>query len=95
MDMWFCMKLAKVAKRAKSAYNDSCAKVTEVGKVPQDHTNLVKDKEALKRQVKATEDKLTKMRGQLKATVAATKDAETAKGTVSVDQDRGCSEGGG
>ncbi|CAL2239336.1 unnamed protein product [Prunus armeniaca] len=84
VDMWLCMKRAKVDKHAKRAYNVGRAKVAEVGKVLQDHANLVKDKEALEWQVKAAEDKLTEMRETLEAMVAITKESEAATNRVQV-----------
>ncbi|CAL9024477.1 unnamed protein product [Prunus brigantina] len=84
MDIWLCMKRAiTAAECAKKAYDDGHAKFAEAGMVLQDHANLIKDKEALERQVKATEAKLAEMRVALDAAVqAATRDAEVAKGAV-------------
>ncbi|CAL2231354.1 unnamed protein product [Prunus armeniaca] len=74
MDMWLCMKRTITAiEHAKKAYEDGCSKVAEACKILQDHTNLVKDKEALERQVKATKAKLSEMRATLDASIQATK----------------------
>lgn len=72
------------AECAKRAYDDGHAKFAEAGMVLQDHANLIKDKEALERQVKATEAKLAEMRVALDVAVQATRDVEVAKGAVQV-----------
>lgn len=52
-------------------YVDGCSKVTEVGKVLQDHANLIKDKKAAQQHVKVVEEKLAEMRVNLEAAVVA------------------------
>ncbi|CAL8162006.1 unnamed protein product [Prunus armeniaca] len=85
MDMWLCMKRAiTAAERAKKAYEDGQAKVAEAGKALQDHDHLLHDKQATKRQVKASEAKLAEMRAALESAVTATRDAEAAKEAVQV-----------
>ncbi|CAL8168184.1 unnamed protein product [Prunus armeniaca] len=82
MDMWLCKQAIMVAERAKKAYEDSCVKVADAGKVLQDHANLVKDKEALERKVKASEAKLSEMMATLDAVIQAAKDAKEIEGAM-------------
>lgn len=70
------------SKRSKKAYDDGCANVAKAGKVLQDHANLVKDKEALEWQVKATEAMLSKTMATLDFAIQVARDAEAAKGVV-------------
>lgn len=71
-------------KTCQKAYDNGCPKVAEVDKVLQDHANLLKNKEALERQLKALEDKLAEMKGALEASVNAAKEVETTKEGVRV-----------
>lgn len=73
-----------VAERAKKAYEDGCAKVAEVDKVLQDHANLVKDKKALKRQIKASKANLSEMMVTLDAAIQAARDAKEIEGAMDV-----------
>lgn len=85
MDMWLCMRRAiNDAERAKKAYEDGMSKVVDAGKVIQEHAELLKDKAALERQLRASEDKLDEMRGALEASVAAVREAEAAKVAVAM-----------
>lgn len=70
------------AENAKKAYEDGRAKVTEAGKALHDHAHLLKDKQAARRQVKASEAKLAEMRVALDVAVTVAKDAEVVKETV-------------
>ncbi|KAI5349209.1 hypothetical protein L3X38_002096 [Prunus dulcis] len=63
-----------VAERAKKAYDDDRAKVAKARKVLQDHANLVKDKEALERKVKATKANLSEMMETSDASIQAARD---------------------
>ncbi|CAL2257078.1 unnamed protein product [Prunus armeniaca] len=81
MDIWLCMRRAiTAAERAKKAYEDGRAKVAEAGKALQDHAHLLKDKQAVEWQVKASEAKLEEMRAALDPMVTAAKMPRRKKG---------------
>lgn len=65
-------------------YDNDRSKVSKASKVLQDHANLIKDKKALERQVKAADDKLAEMRGALETAVRAAKEAEADRDAVHV-----------
>lgn len=85
MDMWLCMKWAiTTAECTKKAYEGGRVKGAEAGKALQDHTHLLRDKQAAERQVKASEAKLAKITAALETALVAIKDVEVAKGAVQV-----------
>ncbi|BBG93369.1 hypothetical protein Prudu_001357, partial [Prunus dulcis] len=79
MEMWLCVKRAiSAAERAKKAYDDGRAKVTEAGKAIQDHAQLLKEKEAVERRALASEA----MVGEMRAALEAARDAEAVSEAV-------------